>query len=117
MGADRWPCRVSEHDWGARAVQGGNRKPWAKVQGAAVRYGLRDSLIAIRAGLLTLAEWSSLVDTTIQDKTREDWKTDVKLGRKLSNYVQIKEAWKFEEYLEGNYSKERYLWQDFGVVQ
>ena len=48
---------VSEHDWGARAVQCGNRKPWeAKVQGAAVRYGLRDSLIAIRTGLLTLAE-------------------------------------------------------------
>src|SRR3954471_22692229 len=76
-----------------------------KVQGAAVRYGLRDSLIAICAGLLTLAEWSSLVDTTIQDNTREDWKNDVKQGRKLSNYVQIKEAWKFEEYLEGNYSK------------
>ena len=74
------------------------------MQGAVVRndYAI---LIAIRAGLLTLAEWSPLVDTTIQDNTREDWKNDVKLGRKLSNYVQIKEAWKFEEYLEGNYSK------------
>ena len=83
---------------GARAVQGGK-------QDAALRSGLRDSLIAIRAGLLIIAEWSSLVDTTIQDNTREDWKNDVMLGRKLSNYVQIKKAWKFEEYLEGIYSK------------
>src|SRR5690242_15749183 len=59
----------------------------------------------MRAGLSSSEEWGRTVEKAIRIKMIDEWRDDVLRGRKLENYSNIKMAWGFESFLNGEHTK------------
>jgi hypothetical protein len=102
----RWPSRLANSTFAVKSNLGSNRKPWSRiVQQTVEKYGVGRALDEMRAGLSSREEWGRTVEQAICAKMIEEWRDDVLRGRKLENYSNIKMAWGFERFLEGEHTK------------
>lgn len=106
MDGKRWAKKLFEIEWEGERRRGGRTKAWKDVVCDVVKkYNLEKSMQKKWLGLLTQAQWGEVVRRRVAVVSKEKWEEEMRMGKKLDIYRELKCKWGYEVYLEGRYGR------------
>lgn len=102
----RWPKKLFGFKFGFDKYRGTRVKPWSEAVCTAVElYSLEKDMERKWRQQITQAQWMKIVKKRVEEVARQKWEDEMRMGKKLDIYRELKVQWGVEPYMMGSYLK------------
>ena len=106
MDDGQWPKKLFGHEFHFDKFRGTRVKQWSEAVCAAVDlYSLKKEREKLLKKQITKKQWMDIVKERVNLVARQKWEEEMRMGKKIDTYRELKTQWGLEPYMMGSYLK------------